>query len=133
MLLDDGLRRCTRPEDRSVVADYLGCLAPMLGKVVLGATVLDRIQEMDRRLGQTWVTDVAPFERGLARYADFKAEYERFVLGGMTVNERLHALGLTEQADSARAAGDAETLRGLLRRALVPESDIESAIAKLRR
>jgi hypothetical protein len=123
-LFEVGLGRCRRPEDRALVASYLGALAPILAAAVLGENVLARLEGVERLLGHTWLVDEEPFRPALAKWRQFRAEYEQWALAGMTVNERLHALGLTEEYDRAMASGDRARGRHLLERAKVDEPSI---------
>ena len=67
---------------------------------------------------------MAPFEEAFARWRAFKTDYVKWVVGGMTVNERLHAMGTLTQFDEARAARDATGARRLLEEAHVDEGSI---------
>jgi hypothetical protein len=69
--LSAGMERSTRPEDRRLVADYLAALAPILAGATLGQDVLGRLPDIDH----------APFEEGLAKWREFRREYERAALG----------------------------------------------------
>jgi len=106
------------------VGQYLAALAPILAAATLGEDVLPRLAEIDRLLGHTWIVDENPFKEGLAKWRQFKDEYERDSLGSMTVNERLHAMGLLEAFDRARAGEDWHAVAGLLRRVHVDEASI---------
>jgi hypothetical protein len=126
--LSRGLASCTRPEDRTLVRDYLAALAPVLARATLGADVLPSLQEIERLLGNTWLIDDSPFKEGLAKWRQFKSEYERDSLGGMTVNERLYAMGLLESYDRALSERDWNAAAALLRRVHVDEDSIAKII-----
>jgi hypothetical protein len=122
--LSRGLESCTRPEDRTLLKDYLAALAPVLARATLGVDVLPSLQGIERLLGNTWLVDEAPFKDGLAKWRQFKSEYERDALGAMTVNERLYAMGLLESYDRAMTEGDRDAAAALLRRVQVDEASI---------
>jgi len=126
--LSSGLDTCTRPEDRKVVQDYLAALAPVLARATLGEDVLSRLEGIERLLGNTWLVDEAPFKDGLAKWRQFRSEYERVALAAMTVNERLHAMGLLESYDRALAERDSDAVSALLRRVYVDEASIAKIV-----
>ena len=108
--------------------DYLAALAPLLARATLGESILADLGAIERLFGHTWLIDPAPFEEALAAWRTFKAEYEKRSVAGMTVNERLHALGLLEAFDQARASRDAAMMTSLLRRAHVDEPSIRQIL-----
>lgn len=126
--LSSGLDTCTRPEDRKLVQDYLAALAPVLAQATLGKDVLSRLDGIDRLLGATWLLDEAPFMDGLAKWKQFRSEYERMALGAMTVNERLHVMGLLGPYDRALAGRDFDAVSALLRRVYVDEASIAKIV-----
>ena len=129
--LEQGIRESDRPEDRKLATDYLAALAPLLASVVMGQDILRQLPAFERLLGNTRLIDEAPFRAALEKWRLFRNEYERFVLGGMTVNERLVALGLMEAFERACAAGDAAEVRRLLAEARVDEPSIGRVIENL--
>jgi hypothetical protein len=126
--LSSGLETCTRPEDRKLIQNYLAALAPVLARATLGEDVLSRLDGVERLFGNTWLVDETPFRDGLAKWRQFRSEYERVALGAMTVNERLHAMGLLESYDRARAEGDSDAVSALLRRVYVDEVSIAKIV-----
>jgi hypothetical protein len=126
--LSSGLDSCTRPEDRKLVQDYLAALAPVLARATLGEDVLATFDGFERLLGSTWLIDDAPFKDGLAKWRQFRSEYERASLGAMTVNERLHAMGLLESFDRALSDRDSTAVADLLRRVYVDEKSIAKIV-----
>jgi hypothetical protein len=126
--LSSGLETCTRPEDRKLIQDYLAALAQVLARATLGEDVLSRLDGVERLFGNTWLVDETPFRDGLAKWRQFRSEYERVALGAMTVNERLHAMGLLESYDRARAEGDSDAVSALLRRVYVDEVSIAKIV-----
>jgi hypothetical protein len=67
----------------------------------------------------------------LEKWQTFRAEYERWAVSGMTVDERLHALGLLPELDRARRARDAVVARRILARAHVDEPLMEAVLQGL--
>jgi hypothetical protein len=126
--LSSGLETCTRPEDRKLIQDYLAALAQVLARATLGEDVLSRLDGVERLFGNTWLVDETPFRDGLAKWRQFRSEYERVALGAMTINERLHAMGLLESYDRARAEGDSDAVSALLRRVYVDEVSIAKIV-----
>jgi hypothetical protein len=127
---ETGLSDCHRPEDRSLISTYFAALAPVLAKATLGENVLEELRQVERLFGNSWLIDVQPFQAALDYWRQFKNEYERFSLGGMTVNERLCALGLMSDFDSAVSSGDTKRMRSLLERVFVDEMSIRNFIEK---
>lgn len=69
--------------------------------------------------------DAATAEREALEHLDWAQ-----VLDGMTVNERLHELGLLEAFEAARAKRDLVAMRDMLLRARVDHASIESTLAR---
>ena len=67
----------------------------------------------------------------MATWRLFREEYETSVLSGMTVNERMFALGTTDSFDSGVANRNAEEIRRLLIQTRVDEPSIERIIEEL--
>lgn len=111
-----GLTRCTRPEDRTLVAFYLSELAPLLARAALGKDILRELEGVERMFGISWLIDIEPFADALEKWRRFKVDYEKSVLAAMTANERLHALGILDAFDQARASGDRDGARVLLQK-----------------
>jgi hypothetical protein len=124
-----GIRESNRPEDRKLAADYLAALAPVLAAVVLGKDVLRELPAIERLFGDTRLIDDAPFQEGLAKWRQFREEYETWMLSPLTVNERLFALGTIDAFDRARAAGDKETMGRLLTEARVDTPSIRKIVS----
>ncbi|HJS76740.1 MAG TPA: hypothetical protein VJ778_04980 [Burkholderiales bacterium] len=124
-LFEAGLARCARPEDRSLVSDYLSALAPILAAATLGENVVARLDSVERLFGNTWLIDDAPFRPALEKWREFRSEYEPWVFSGMTVNERLCALGLMDEYDHAIRSRDRARLRSILERVRVDAASID--------
>lgn len=131
-LFEVGLAKCQRAEDRAVVEKYLAALAPVLAGAVLGQDVLSRLDQVERLFGHTWLTDQTPFAPALAKWRQFREEYERFSVRGMTVNERLHAFSLLESYDRAVATGDVTEIRRMLKAVHVDDDSIAGIVANIR-
>ncbi len=123
-----GIERSQRPEDRKLATEYLAYLAPLLARATLGESILGDLATIERLFGQTWLVDQDPFEEAFSRWRAFKSEYERWAVSGMTVNERLHALGLLTAFDQACALRDLAAARKTLEAAYVDEASIQEIL-----
>ena len=128
---EQGIRQSHRPEDRKLASDYLAALAPLLASAVLGKDILRELPAVERLFGHTWLIDDGPFRAALSKWRQFREEYETFALGGMTVNERLSALGTLDAFDRAQAARDVAEIRRLLTEARVDDASIQQIINHL--
>lgn len=126
-----GLEKCTRSEDRALIERYLTALGPVLSGAVLGKDVLERVRQVERLFGQTWLIDPGPFAPAVAKWGEFAQEYQRFVVRGMTVNERLHAFSLSEDYERAIVNRDAEAVREILNTVHVDDQSIEKILARM--
>ena len=124
LALERGVAASDRPEDHKLAADHMAALAPILAAAVLGKNLLPRIRSMERLFGTT-VIDVGPFEEAFAQWRHFLVEYESFAVSGMTMNERLEALGLLADFDAAALEGNRRTLRSILEKAHLSADDID--------
>lgn len=125
-----GLDSCRRAEDRLLVERYLAELGPILAGAILGESVLARIPPMERLLGNSCLLDKTPFVDALKHWQSFREEYESFVLGPMTVNERLFALSLSEAYDVADQRRDLPLMTSILRRARIDEDSIRAILGR---
>jgi hypothetical protein len=66
-----GIAASNRPEDRKLASDYLAALAPILGKTVIGEDIQNDLKYLDRLFGQTWITDVEPFNDAFRLWGQF--------------------------------------------------------------
>ena len=126
-----GIERSKRPEDRKLAADYLAALAPLLARATLGENILRDLGMIERLFGQTWIIESAPFEEAFEKWRAFKAEYQQWAVSGMTVNERLHAIGLLEAFDEACKSRDVDKARGLLLEVHVDEPSIQKILEQI--
>ncbi|MBN8279152.1 MAG: hypothetical protein J0M16_00905 [Gammaproteobacteria bacterium] len=76
-LFQAGLSQCRRPEDRILVERFLAELAPLLAALVLGRSIPGRIGSIERLIGNSWLVDEAPFELALAKWREFRTQYEQ--------------------------------------------------------
>ena len=76
LAFDQGLRDCTRAEDRVLAEKYLACLAPIFAMAMQGHDIAERIQTMDKLLGTTWVQDTKPFQPAFDAWEKIKAEHQ---------------------------------------------------------
>lgn len=74
LAFERGIAISTRPEDRSLAAQYLAALATVLAAKVAKEEVGSRIEAVDRLIGQTWIVDVAPFEQAFTLWSQAKLE-----------------------------------------------------------
>jgi len=125
-----GLEKCNRPEDRKLINDYLANLAPLLASAVVGDDILRELPKIDRLFGHTWIKDIRPFESAFDHWQDFKEEYSEAVLSGMTVNERLFALGVLDDFDKSCKAKDEKRIREILKQAKIDEASIQQTVDK---
>jgi len=123
---------CHRAEDRAVVERYLAALAPVLARVVLGKGVLGDLKKVERLFGHTWLRDALPYEPAFTKRREFRDEYERFAVQGMTVNERLCAFSLAEDYDRAVTSGDVKAMRSILGAVHVDEASINKIVSSVR-
>ena len=126
-----GLTRSTRPEDRKLATDYLAAMAPLLARATLGESILTDLAAIDRLFGQSWMIDAEPFGEAFEKWRVFKSEYTQWVVSGMTINERLHAMGTLDAYDAARRSSDHHTVRELLLAAHVDEASIQRILEQL--
>jgi hypothetical protein len=131
-LFEVGLGNCHRSEDRALVERYLAALGPLLADAVLAKDILGRLPQIERLFSHSWLIDQAPFEPAFAKWREFRMEYERFAVRGMTVNERLHAFSLTEAYDRAVEARDVDGVRSLLKTVHVDDDSIAGILARIR-
>lgn len=131
-LFEVGLANCHRSEDRAQIERYLAALAPILAGAVLGKEVVGRLGQLERLFGHSWLIDQVPFEPALAKWREFRADYERFAVRGMTVNERLHVFSSTDDYDRAVAAQDVDAAEAILKKMYVDDDSIAKTVARIR-
>ena len=115
-----------------MVQSYLAALAPLLARAVRGRDILSELREVERLFGNTWLMDSEPFEPALSKWREFREAYEQFAIRGMTVNERLCALGFSEAYDNAVSSKDTASLRRILSSVYVDDESIEKIIADVK-
>ena len=132
-LFERGLAESERSEDRRHVEQYLAELAPMLAAAVLGNDILGRLRQAERLFGRTGLIDQTPFEPAFTKWREFKTEYEKFAVRGMTVNERLNAFSLTDVYDQAVSSRDLDGVQRILQAIHVDETSIVRIIETVSR
>lgn len=131
--IQKGIASSKRPEDRELATEYMAALAPILASAVLGNDVLADVTTIDRRFGQTRLVDVGPFRDAFDQWISFREEYRRFVLGGMTTNERLFADGKLDAFNVAQATKDVDQLERILRDVYLDEPSIQMLVAHMKK
>jgi hypothetical protein len=117
-------------KDRSLFALYLEHVDALVKRVARGDPMEDKILLIERLFGQTFVVDASAYEELYALWRAFREEVSR-LLGGMTVNERLWALGLLDKFDLACRLGGWFDAACYLRAAEVSEDDIQSILTTM--
>lgn len=128
--IEHGVRTTNRPEDRVIGEKFLATLAPILAAAELRSNELRDLDTFERLVGHSFLVDPGPFGTFYEDWKSFRAQCERLVVSGMTVNERLFALGLLEAFDQFVEAKDWEECRSILRRAHVGEDNVDAIINK---
>lgn len=126
-----GIAESNRPEDRKLAADYLAALAPLLARATLGEDILKDLATVDRLFGHTWIIDVGPFKHAFDKWTIFRSEYTQHAVAGMTVNERLSAVGRLHEFEAARQSRDRDAVRRLLLEVHVEEASIQTILEQL--
>ncbi len=130
LCLEQGIEKSNYPEDRNLAVKYLAELAPILAKATIGEDVLKDLERLDRFHGNVWLKDIEPFGDFYTHCYNFRNQYEKLTLGGMTVNERLFAIGQFDDFDRYIKYKLWDDLRALLRRVHLDETNIEAIINK---
>ena len=125
-----GIERSNRPEDRKLASDYLAVLAPLLAKALMAEDIFYDLSAIERLFGNTWLIDQKPFETAFEKWRAFKEQYETMSLSGMTVNERLVALNLSDAFDAACEGKNKKEMRKILKAARVDDNSISSILSK---
>ena len=126
-----GLKKCSKSKDQAKVEKYLVALGSMLAKCTLGQSAIDDLKIIEKLFDTTTIDDPAPFQKGFDLWSRFKTEYERFELGGMTVNERLVIMDLMDDYEVAVKSKDETTVRSILNRVYVDDESISTTIARM--
>jgi hypothetical protein len=115
-------------EDRRIYEMYLGNAGVILAKVAQDLGIGDDIDRMERLFGNTWLKD----ENAYARVYGFWDEFKSLLIQsihGMTVNERLFTLGLSDEFDRAVENKDEARLRAILSKCFIDKEGIQTIIA----
>ncbi len=119
---------CTsQAEDRPLYDKFLAGAAIIMAKVEQDEPIGSDICSMERLFGHTWFRDEEAYARIYTEWDCFKGLL-RMSFKGMTVNERLVALGLLEEFDKAVALRDEPYLRGVLFKCLLDDAAVEAII-----
>ena len=128
--IEHGVRTTNRPKDRVIGEKFLATLAPILAATELQSTELKDLDTFERLVGHSFLVDPGPFGTFYEDWKSFRAQCERLVVSGMTVNERLFALGLLDAFDQFVDAKDWEECRSILRRAHIGEDNVDAIVNK---
>jgi hypothetical protein len=126
--IEHGVRTSKRPEDRVLGEKFLATLAPILAAAELRSNELKDLDAFERLVGNSFLIEPAPFGTYYDDWKSFREQCERLVVSGMTVNERLFALGLLDAFDQFVEAGEWEECRTILRRVYLDDTNIEAII-----
>ncbi len=126
--IENGVQTSNRPEDRITGEKMLAYLAPVLAASELSIVELKDIHGFERLVGHSFLIDPAPFGTFYADWKNFRDQCERTVVAGMTVNERLFALGFLGDFDRGLELEEWDECRSILRRAYLDDSNIEAII-----
>ena len=130
--IEHGIGHTKQAEDRAVGRKFLAALAPVLATIEVGFVTLDQLRSVERLFDQSWLKDEGPFGTYRGDWEVFSDQCRQQIVGGMTVNERLFALGMLDEFDRLSAAQDWDSLRSLLRQVYLTPDNIEQ-IVKTRR
>jgi len=126
--IEHGVKTSSRPEDRVIGERYLATLAPVLAAAELGSNELGDLDTFERLVRHSFLISPEPFGSFYHDWKEFRVQCEQRVVSGMTVNERLFALGLSDAFDQFVAAKEWDECRSILRRAHVGEANVEPII-----
>lgn len=130
--IEHGVRSTNRPEDRVLGEKFLATLAPILAAAELRSNEFGDLDTFERLVGQSLLIEPGPFGNFYEDWKVFRADFERLVVSGMTVNERLFALGLLDAFDQFVQAKEWDECRAILRRAHVGEDNVNAIIDRHR-
>lgn len=130
--IEHGIGHTKQAEDRAVGQKFLAALAPVLATLEVGTVTLDQLKNIERLFDQSWLKDEGPLGTYCGDWEIFSDQCRRMILGGMTVNERLFALGLLDESDRLAEARNWNGLRSVLQQVYLSPENIEQ-IVKTRR
>mgnify|MGYP000899167101 CR=1 FL=1 len=97
--IEHGVKSTNRLEVRVLGEKFLATLAPILAAAELRSNELGDLDTFERLVGHKFLIEPGPFGTLYDDWKIFRAECEHLVVSGMTVNERLFALGLLDAFD----------------------------------
>jgi hypothetical protein len=116
-------------EDRQLYESYLSHAGIILAKVIQGQAIGHDIDTMEHLFGNTWLKDEAAYSEAYAAWDRFKGLFRQSI-HGMTVNERLFALGLLKEFEDAVAKEDSLHMRSILRKCFIDDKSIQAIVDK---
>jgi hypothetical protein len=128
--IEHGVKNTNRPEDRVIGEKFMATLAPILAAAVIRSNELEDLNTFERLVGHSFLIDPGPFGTFYEDWKDFKDQCERLVVSGMTVNERLFALGLLDAFEQFVDAKEWDECREILRRVYLDEDNVDAIINK---
>jgi hypothetical protein len=126
--IDQGVRTSHRSEDRAIGEKWLAYLSPVLATSLLSRIDFKAIEGFERLIGHSFLIDPEPFGSFYDDWKNYREQCERQLVAGMTVNERLFALGLDAAFDQFAAAKEWDECRAILRKAYLDHTNIEPII-----
>ena len=126
--IEHGVNTTNRPEDRVLGERWLAYLASVLATAETSSATINQMDGFDRLVGSSFLIDPKPFGTFYDDWREYRNQNERFIISGMTGNERLLVLGLIDTFDHLVTKKQWEELRLLLRRAHFDEMNIEAII-----
>jgi len=126
--IDKGVRTSSHPEDRVLGEKWLAYLSPVLASSLLSKADLEGIKGFERLIGHSFLVDPEPFGTFYDDWKNYKEQSERQLVAGMTVNERLWALGLSDEFERFAAVKEWDQCRAILRKAYLDHANIEPII-----
>ncbi len=116
-------------DDRPLYESYLSHAGVILAKVIQDQMIGDDIETLERLLGNTWLKDETAYSKAYTAWDRFKGLLKQSI-HGMTVNERLFALGLLKEFEDAVAKRDSLHMRSVLRKCFIDDRSIQAIVDK---
>jgi hypothetical protein len=104
----------------------------LLAAAVLGRQLTQELAATDQMLRDSGFADLEFFRTPFRQWQAFRSEYEKWVVGLMTVNERLFAFGLLGSFDDACRAADFVAVASLLKRVHVDEVAVARIVSEVK-
>ena len=114
-------------EDRRIYEMYLSQAGVILAKVQQDQGIGNDINRMEHIFGNTWLTDGMAHTKAYSTWDKFK-ELLLQSIHGMTVNERLFALGLLDEFDKAIERRSEDRMRAVLSKCFLTQDNIQTII-----